>query len=79
MGQQEDRYGDKVKGSYWVNLPNGKKQIVNYYVDEYSGFVADISYEGGNAYSAPAYQQESYKSNYDNSYKPSYNSYKSSY
>jgi len=46
MGHNENRDGDKTKGSYEVILPDGRKQVVEYYVDAYSGFVADVKHEG---------------------------------
>jgi len=46
FGQHEAREGDKTTGSYWVVLPDGRKQIVTYYVDGNSGYVADVKYEG---------------------------------
>ena len=56
MGQQETRNGDDTKGSYTVVLPDGRRQTVNYYVNGYSGYVADVSYDGyAKAYAAPAY------------------------
>lgn len=47
FGQYETRLADKTTGNYWVVLPDGRKQVVNYYVDGYSGYVADVQYEGG--------------------------------
>ncbi len=81
-GQYENRDGDKTTGNYWVVLPDGRKQIVDYYVDGYSGFVADVKYEGHAKYpeyKKPSYEP-SYKPSYEPSYKPSYEpSYKPSY
>jgi len=46
FGQYEAREGDMPTGNYWVILPDGRKQIVNYYVDGYFGYDADVKYEG---------------------------------
>ena len=72
MGQYEGRDGDHTKGNYWVVLPDGRKQNVDYKVDGYSGYVADVTYDGyakaydhktysAPAYSAPAYSAPAYK------------------
>ncbi len=63
FGQYESRDGDNTKGNYWVVLPDGRKQTVDYYVNGYSGFVADVKMDGYAA--APAYGKQM-------DYKPSY-------
>ena len=58
-GHQESSDGKVVSGSYRVALPDGRTQTVTYKVDDYSGFVADVKYEGEAKYpeySAPAYK-----------------------
>ena len=70
MNQYEARDGDKTTGSYSVVLPDGRRQTVNYYVDGYSGYVADVTYDGyakaydHKTYSAPAYHAPAYKAHY---------------
>ena len=50
-----------VTGSYRVVLPDGRTQIVNFKADDYTGYVADVKYEGVakypeyKPYPAPAY------------------------
>ena len=44
-GHEENRDGYDTKGSYFVNLPDGRVQKVTYYVNGDSGFVAEVSYE----------------------------------
>ena len=47
FGQNENRDGYATHGSYRVALPDGRTQIVTYNVaDAYSGYVADVKYEG---------------------------------
>ncbi|XP_076061374.1 uncharacterized protein LOC143037142 [Oratosquilla oratoria] len=46
FGHQESREDEHTKGSYYVQLPDGRLQKVNYKVDGDSGFVANVEYEG---------------------------------
>merc|ERR1711973_47132 len=51
FGHRESRDDDVTVGYYFVQLPDGRLQKVNYRVDGDSGFVADVSYEGEARYS----------------------------
>merc|ERR1711899_349446 len=42
----EQRDGYNVKGQYRVELPDCRTQIVDYFVDEYKQYHADVKYEG---------------------------------
>merc|ERR1712215_451777 len=42
----ESREGPVVKGQYRVELPDCRTQIVDYFVDEYKQYHADVKYEG---------------------------------
>ena len=54
FGAEENRDGYKTSGSYYVYLPDGRRQVVTYYVeDAYSGYVADVKYEGKATYGHP--------------------------
>lgn len=55
FGHQENRDGKKTEGSYHVLLPDGRVQTVKYYVDGYSGYVADVSYSGHGYHAEPSY------------------------
>lgn len=45
FGHTESRDGYNTQGSYFVNLPDGRLQTVNYHADQ-NGYVADVSYTG---------------------------------
>ncbi|XP_045583975.2 adhesive plaque matrix protein [Procambarus clarkii] len=55
FGHSEVRDGYKTEGSYSVDLPDGRKQIVNY-VDNGDGLEAQVTYEGEAHY--PEYKPE---------------------
>ncbi|TRY79552.1 hypothetical protein TCAL_12408 [Tigriopus californicus] len=65
----EARDGYSTNGEYRVALPDGRTQIVTYTVaDDYSGYVADVKYEGyakeyepAPYHPAPAYKPAPYK------------------
>merc|ERR1711875_59522 len=47
FGQEEEDDGHgNVHGYYHVQLPDGRHQRVDYHVDGYSGFIADVKYDG---------------------------------
>uniref|UniRef100_A0A2P2I4P9 Cuticle protein 18.6-like n=1 Tax=Hirondellea gigas TaxID=1518452 RepID=A0A2P2I4P9_9CRUS len=46
FGQTEESDGNQVRGSYTVQLPDGRKQIVTYIADHKTGYHADVKYEG---------------------------------
>jgi Insect cuticle protein len=61
-GHKESSDGKVVSGSYRVLLPDGRTQIVNYKVDGYSGYVADVVYEGvAKPYDYKPYKPAPYK------------------
>ena len=45
FGHQEQRDGYVTKGSYFVDLPDGRRQTVTYTADEY-GYHPVVTYEG---------------------------------
>ena len=45
-GHKEERDGDSTKGKYYVDLSDGRTQVVDYSVDGYGGYVAQVSYTG---------------------------------
>ena len=75
--RHESSDGKAVQGSYRTALPDGRIQTVTYKDDGYSGFVADVSYEGEPKYDyAPkASYPKSYAPAYPKSYEPSYPKY----
>ncbi len=53
FGAEEARDGVPTTGSYYVDLPDGRTMTVTYTVqDGYSGFVADVQFEGEAQYPA---------------------------
>ncbi|XP_066978952.1 adhesive plaque matrix protein-like [Macrobrachium rosenbergii] len=46
FGQTEESDGNTVRGSYAVQLPDGRKQTVNYVADHYGGYQAEVTYYG---------------------------------
>ncbi|XP_018022123.1 cuticle protein 19 [Hyalella azteca] len=61
FGQSESRDGDETKGSYVVDLPDGRRQTVTYSVDGDSGFVAEVSYEGEAQYPEEESEEQRYE------------------
>ena len=70
----EARDGYATNGGYRVALPDGRIQTVTYTVtDGYSGYVAEVSYEGEPQY--PVYEPKPYKPS-PPAYKPAPPAYK---
>ncbi|XP_071534984.1 pupal cuticle protein Edg-84A-like [Panulirus ornatus] len=46
FGQTEESDGKTVRGSYTVQLSDGRKQTVTYVADDYNGYQAEVSYYG---------------------------------
>ena len=53
FGQQETRDGDIVSGTYYVQLPDGRLQVVTYTVSAETGYVAEVTYEGTTTTASP--------------------------
>merc|ERR1719481_1499080 len=53
-GETSDGAGT-VDGSYSVLLPDGRTQHVTYHADHYTGYVADVTYEGKASYHEEPY------------------------
>ncbi|KAG7166339.1 pro-resilin-like [Homarus americanus] len=62
FGHQETRDGDDTQGSYYVQLPDGRLQTVNYFVDGDSGYIADVKYDGEARYPDSYESFESFES-----------------
>ncbi|XP_064087266.1 cuticle protein 8-like [Macrobrachium nipponense] len=50
FAHNEDSDGKNVKGSYTVQLPDGRRQTVKYVADHLGGFQAEVSYQGDAQY-----------------------------
>ncbi|CAG0885720.1 unnamed protein product [Cyprideis torosa] len=46
FGQEEQSDGNVVRGRYYVQLPDGRRQIVTYTADHQNGYQAQVEYEG---------------------------------
>ncbi|XP_064111968.1 cuticle protein 19.8-like [Macrobrachium nipponense] len=54
FGHEEGRNGYDTQGSYYVQLPDGRLQKVDYVVKGDSGYLAQVNYQGEAQY--PTYQ-----------------------
>ncbi|XP_071535281.1 pupal cuticle protein Edg-84A-like [Panulirus ornatus] len=70
FGHSEDSDGKTVRGSYNVQLPDGRKQTVNYEADHYKGFVADVQYYGEAQYPYDHGPAVTYKPQYQDPHRP---------
>ncbi|MPC30334.1 Pro-resilin [Portunus trituberculatus] len=62
FGHEERRDGDYTQGSYYNELPDGRRQVVTYEVNGDSGFVADVKYSGEAHYDSGSYESRSRES-----------------
>lgn len=68
-----------VSGSYRTLLPDGRIQTVTYKADDYTGYVAEVKYDGEakyNGYKPAAYKPAYYTAS---AYKADYPAYKPAY
>ncbi len=70
FGHNESSDGNTVTGSYRVVLPDGRIQTVNYVADHYSGFQAQVSYQGEAQYPHEYGPAITFKPQYQPSYQP---------
>lgn len=54
FGHSQSSDGNKVTGRYYVRLPDGRMQTVLFKADAYSGYTADVQYEGQAQYPSPS-------------------------
>ena len=71
--------GAATNGGYRVVLPDGRTQIVTYTADDYSGYVADVQYEGEAHYEEYKPSYKPYQPKYTPVYKPVYKPYQPKY
>lgn len=46
FGHSQSSDGNQVTGRYFVQLPDGRMQTVEFKADPYNGYTADVQYEG---------------------------------
>ncbi|XP_043204552.1 uncharacterized protein LOC122371866 [Amphibalanus amphitrite] len=63
--KEETRFGDRTEGSYSTLLPDGRRQIVTYWVDGNSGYNAQVTYEGVAHHPVPVAEQPVYAAGHD--------------
>ncbi|XP_068242807.1 pupal cuticle protein Edg-84A-like [Palaemon carinicauda] len=71
FGQTESSDGHAVKGTYHVQLPDGRKQIVNYVADHIGGYRAEVTYQGKAHYPSHTGHAATFEPSYHHS-EPSY-------
>ncbi|KAK3864956.1 hypothetical protein Pcinc_029388 [Petrolisthes cinctipes] len=75
FGHSENSDGSNVKGSYNVQLPDGRKQTVEYVADHHKGYQAHVDYKGKAQYPqayGPAVTFKPSGGSYDPKPRPSY-------
>nr|XP_045595952.1 pro-resilin-like [Procambarus clarkii] len=58
-GHQEQRDGDSTKGSYYVLLPDTRRMLVEYFVDQF-GYHPTVTFEGKAVYPTGPGPQKGY-------------------